>query len=148
MDSRHVLSLRHESRLYDVLQKQIISDEYIFNWFRKPEAAGPKNAIWAKPGRRGKFGLMSINGEWLIEPRFSYGQALYDNRAIVREDVAGEGSLSGAVDENGEIVIPLIHGYLSSFSRGYAVVGSQGRYDERTEGIIKQDGTILLEPKY
>ena len=120
-----------------------VTDEPLkLKWFVRPGDDGPMDRIWTETAD-GRFGLMDDRGAWIVPPRFDHVQTLHENRAIVAADVPGVGRRWGAVDGEGQIVIPLQHDWLSFFLNGYAIVGGPGGPGEREEGLIRPDGTIV-----
>ena len=81
-------------------------------WIRRPgprpptasRCSRPTAAAWSGRRVRGdKFdlvGLLSSDGNWVVEPQYEYAGQLLEDRAIVRKRVDGV-TLAGAVDPNG-----------------------------------------------
>ena len=103
--------------------------------------------IWAQvPGGRpgtfdGLYGLMRANGTWLIEPQFTFVSELKDNRAPVRIRLDGQ-TVSGAVNGDGQVVVPFVYDYLTSWEDGFLLAG-EGEYSVRKFGLINPQGELL-----
>lgn len=113
-----------------------------FRWFHRP-GTGTESFIWATETQwKSPFGLMDDSGSWVVEPSFEEVGSLDGGFARIRR------GLWGAVDENGEIAIPLKFHSLSNIRNGYAVIGGPGPYKLRKYGLIRLDGTVLAEPEF
>lgn len=119
-----------------------------------------RGLIWARtPRDEGEaWGLMRADGSWQVEPRYSHVQRLMEGRAIVRNlpDLSlppmerQSSVLSGAVDRDGRLVVPITYGWLGYWRGGYGsgqrVVGPAGSDapdGEPNKGLVKPDGTLL-----
>ncbi|MEN5362411.1 WG repeat-containing protein [Brevundimonas intermedia] len=120
-----------------------------------------RGLIWA--GRRNEdhedvWGLMRADGSWQVTPRYSHVQWLAGGRAIVRSlpdriVPAAERQasvLSGAVDGNGKLVVPMERRWLGYLRAGYGLADRTGRASglenptgEPSTGIVNLDGTLL-----
>ena len=120
-----------------------------------------RGLIWA--GRRNEdhedvWGLMRADGSWQVTPRYSHVQWLAGGRAIVRSlpdrtAPAAERQasvLSGAVDGNGKLVVPMERRWLGYWRAGYGLADRTGRASglenptgEPSAGIVNLDGTLL-----
>jgi hypothetical protein len=98
-------------------------------WVRKPEFrqvhrfdTDGRGLLWAsiRGERRDLFGLLASDGTWIVEPQYEYAAALTDGLAIVRKTVDGT-ALSGAVDVNGQLVVPLQTRSLFYWSNGWGL---------------------------
>ncbi|MCP4071259.1 MAG: WG repeat-containing protein [Hyphomicrobiales bacterium] len=117
-------------------------------WIKKPRftlklfEAGGRGLIWATEGRssKGPWGLLRADGTWQVEPIYSHVQSLADGRAIVRQSRKASEKLppSGAVDENGQLVVPIEFAWLSYWKNGYALTRKNGR-----EGLVDKNGHLL-----
>jgi len=147
-DSRKVRRRLEQNFLFDRFDlyhigKGIVTNTPMeFTWFVRPGDDGPSDRIWASLNKNA-FGLMDDQGNWLIEPQYSHVQSLHEDRAIVAVGKAIRDRLWGAVNADGQIVIPLKHNWLSYFDNGYGLVGGPGRFDQRKTGLIRPDGTIV-----
>lgn len=120
-----------------------------------------RGLIWA--GRRNEdhedvWGLMRADGTWQVTPRYSHVQWLSGGRAIVRSlphrtvpAVERQASvLSGAVDRDGKLVVPMERRWLGYWRAGYGLADRTGRASgledptgEPSAGIVNLDGTLL-----
>ncbi len=129
--------------LYSISSGWVTEQNYNFEKFGGSELG----LIWAQVplGKRGtwddEYGLMRVDGSWLIEPEYSYVEELKYNRAVVRKRINGE-SVSGAVDKDGREVIPFIFDYLTQWDSQFLQVGL-GSYPDRKMGLVTFDGQLL-----
>lgn len=123
-------------------------------WISKPifrvSAFGNPSSdlIWASTARRNKglFGLLRSDGSWHVEPRYTHVQKLNEGLAVVRGKSSGATYIhrgrkidpSGAVDSNGNLVIPLKFNYLSYWEEGYGLAQKDGLH-----GLVTLEGTLL-----
>ena len=97
--------------------------------------------VWYyKDGDRG--GIMDMEGNWVIEPCFDYFNLFtsghYFNDGLMCFKLTETG-LRGAVNTEGETVIPFEYEELSSFANGYAAAKKDGKYVYLdTEGNVYQ----------
>lgn len=135
-------------------------------WLTEPDfqftAFDPtRGLIWA--ARRNEdhqdvWGLMGADGSWLVSPRYSHVQRLMNGRAIVRSlpdhavpPAERQASvLSGAVDRNGKLVVPMERRWLGYWRGGYGLADRTGRASrsedaagEPNAGIVTLDGVLL-----
>jgi len=70
-----------------------------------------RELFWARPKREKLTGIMRVDGSWFLEPRFEWGERLRLGVALVHETVRSAAQptvyLTGAIDANGELVLPL-----------------------------------------
>lgn len=142
--------------LYHRRHGWITPPDYRFTSFHRSS----RGLIWAGQGRSAYetvWGLMAPDGSWRVSPRYGHVQRLVDGRAIVRTVPNPElqardryaSILSGAVDENGELVVPLQYPWLSYWRAGHAIAtlsGSAaggGTPDQGpNEGLVARDGSL------
>lgn len=121
------------------------------HWIRKPGADLRSIAVFEKDGRgivwatvRGdKFdlaGLMASDGTWVVEPQYEYGAALTDGRAIVRKRIDGV-TMSGALDENGKLVVPFRPWFLAYWLNGQALV--HDRSGTGKQALMDRNGDLI-----
>lgn len=152
------LSSYNDSGLFHA-KKGWLSDQNLrFSIFDKPE----RGLIWA--GTKDEnysdiWGLMRADGTWQVTPRYHHVQQLMESRAIVESmpdyslppQQRWEALRRGAVDRDGELVVPLKFAQLSYWRGGYgrALEGKQfnsdGTQNEVREGIVRADGTLLAD---
>lgn len=129
--------------LYSISSGWVTEQNYNFEKFGDSELG----LIWAQVplGKRGtwddEYGLMRLDGSWLIEPQYSYAEELKYNRAVVRKRIDGE-SISGGVDKDGREVIPFIFDYLTQWDSQFLQAGL-GSYPNRKMGLVTFDGELL-----
>ena len=91
-----------------------------------------RGLIWAS--RDGQtFGLMRTDGTWQLKPRFSDVWPLRDGRAVACERASNgspptpTGRICGAVDENGEVVVPLQFDFVEVWQNGSMLARKGGK---------------------
>ncbi len=135
-----LLPYAQPSGLYHLEKGWLTEQKYYFHSFEK----NGRGLIWATTSRhgRGLFGLMSSTGSWEVKPTFSHVQTLHENRAVVRIPPikAREKTLdkSGAVNENGKLVIPAEFEFLSYWNNGYGLA-RKGKLN----GLVDKAGNLL-----
>ena len=104
-----------------------------------------------------KYGLMDMDGNWVIEPAYdgfsadSHGNYIKDGLWVVKKD-----GKYGAVDTRGNTVIPFKYYYLSTFCGGFAIASTsndgQAFYIDRSGKEYKigapGGGTAKIESSY
>jgi hypothetical protein len=132
--------------------------DFKFSIFDEPR----RGLIWA--GKRNdqgddQWGLIRADGSWQVSPRFNHVQRLVETHAIVdampdylvpraqrREEFR-----RGAVDRDGNLVVPTKFAQLSYWNGGYGGAmegrpyGLNGRNENVREGIVKADGSLLAD---
>lgn len=131
----------HEAGIYHITNGWLTEPKYYFTRFDSTK----REVIWAQEprGETGTwddfFGLMQADGRWLIEPQYTFGTELKNNRALVRKRIDGE-IVSGAIDGKGNEVIPFVFDYLTHWNDGFLLAGD---YENRKFGLVTQDGELL-----
>ncbi|MFM9846607.1 MAG: WG repeat-containing protein [Hyphomicrobiaceae bacterium] len=132
------------------------SQNFSFAKFGPPE----RGLIWAaQRAESGEalWGLIRTDGSWQITPRYSHVQQLLDNRAVVRGrpdglrwgDRRSHDDPSGAVDENGQLKVPLVFPHLSYWRGGYGLAFDKSPFSPTGQelhprkGIVRPDGSLL-----
>ena len=154
-ESITLLSLR-AAGLYHRDRGWLTDKNFKFSIFDEPQ----RGLIWA--GRRNEqgedqWGLLKADGSWQVSPRFNHVQRLMETHAVV--DAMPDYSLTplerreefrrGAVDRDGNLVVPTRFAGLSYWRGGYGLAmegkpyGSNGRREDVREGIVKADGSLL-----
>jgi len=85
------------------------------------------------------YGMLSVTGEIVIEPRYEYLD-IFSDEGLARFEDHG---LWGFVNENGEEVIPAQYENANNFSEGLAAVKVDGLY-----GFIDVTGKMVIEPQF
>jgi hypothetical protein len=131
-------------------------------WLTKPdfyvepfEKEG-RGLIWATTKDRfmGPFGLLRADGTWQVEPQYTEAWALSDERARVvipnRDDPDGPGTLDGAVDPDGKLVVPFRPWLLYHYVNGLGLVADGGKltrsgkaYGSNKSGLIDKAGNLI-----
>lgn len=89
-----------------------------------------------------KFGIIDINGEYIINPQFDSISPYSEGRAIYIEK-----SKMGVLDEKGNKLIEAIYDYIGNYNNGYAVVGIK-RDSAYRYGYLDLYANEILEVKY
>ncbi len=101
-----------------------------------------RGLIWATEERslRGPWGLLRADGTWQVEPVFSHVQPLMEGRAVIRKSSENGPGLqpSGAVDREGNLVVPVEFEWLGYWSGGFALARKGGK-----EGLVTKDGRLV-----
>ncbi len=130
--------------------------ELTFSIFDDPQ----RGLIWA--GHRDErsekqWGLLKADGSWKVTPRYTHVQRLSETHAVVnaptQPDLPPIGRREsvrwGAVDRNGDLVVPLKFAILHYWRGGYGYAregkpfGADGKPNEVREAIVKADGSLL-----
>lgn len=130
--------------LYHTSDGWIADPAYQIRRFGEPR----RGLIWAttEDRYRGPFGLLRADGTWQIEPTYTHVQSLNDGLAVVRGASSTQTfqlngrsiNPSGAVDEEGKLVIPLQFNFLSYWNAGYGLAQK-----EESHALVSPDGTLL-----
>lgn len=129
--------------IYNLTDGWLTESIYKFERFNDEQG----DLIWAQVpgGQQGTFddlyGLMRTDGSWLIEPQFTFVSELKGNRAPVRKRIDGE-TVSGAVNGEGQVVLPFVYDYLIHWKDGFLLAGG-GEYSVRKFGLINLQGELL-----
>ena len=130
--------------LYDLQQGWLVKPKFHIQRF---EGNG-RGLVWARidgqPDQR--YGLLRADGNWQVEPKFSSVDRLRYGRAAVSVSQRFPSqrykreidTLWGAVDEIGQVVIPLKHERQIYFSKGFSEV----KVGE-LEGVMHPDGSLV-----
>lgn len=142
--------------LYDMKKGWLTKQNFKFEIFDVPE----RGLIWAATRNKNNedvWGLLKSDGAWQVSPRYNHVQMLVDNRAVVRSmpddtlppKLRGESIRWGAVDQNGELVVPMKFKNLSYWRGGYGTAMDNNPYNadgtsrDVKHGIVRDDGTLL-----
>ena len=129
---------RKAAGIYHLDKGWLNEPKYIFSAFNRED----NNLLWAKDGKRGASGLMQLDGQWRTKPEFEYTQRLSDGRAIVTVKQTDGTQLWGAVDEQGDLVVPAKFDYLTAWRKGYGIA-RKGERDTGTYGLLDKAGNLL-----
>ena len=101
-----------------------------------------RGLIWAmeRDSNARQFGLLASDGRWVIEPQYEYGAALTEERAIVRKRV-GRALLTGALDPQGQLVIPLQSWGLFYWKNGWGI--ARESYQGGKYALVDRNGAIV-----
>lgn len=152
------LSSYNDSGLFHTKEGWLSDQKLKFKLFDKPE----RGLIWA--GTKDKnyediWGLMRTDGTWQVTPRYHHVQSLRETHAVVESmpnyslprQKRREALRRGAVDRDGNLVVPLKFAHLSYWRGGYGI-GSEGKPFDAignanvvAKGIVRADGTLLAD---
>lgn len=136
---RHELSLNYTQRfgLLHIMSGTITGPDFHMHIF---ERLG-RGLIWSTRGDplKGPHGLLQADGKWRLEPQFEHVSPLSEDRAVVRVPAAGAPPfMSGAVDPEGRVIIPLERRGLVYFKDGFSWSGLNGK-----QGLIDSNGNLI-----
>ena len=130
--------------LYHVSKGWVTDPVYNFQLFDEPN----RGLVWATSEDlyHGPFGLLRFDGSWQVEPTYTYVQSLSEGLAVVRgksetQKFQHNGRSidpSGAVDRDGNLVIPLEFSFLSYWNAGFGIAQKGELY-----GLVLPDGSLL-----
>lgn len=130
--------------LYHVSEGWVAAPVYKIKKFDEPN----RGLIWATTENQyhGPFGLLRSDGTWQVKPTYTHVQGLHEGLAVVRgksetQEFQYDGRSidpSGAVDKDGELVIPLEFNFLSYWNAGYGLARKDGLH-----GLVSPDGSLL-----
>lgn len=96
----------------------------------------------------GKVGFASASGEIVIEPAYDQAGAFFEGLAWVSQK-QGDQMLYGAVNEAGDVVIPLTYAFLGDFHEERALVGVRTKDSNGLRfGYLDPDGTVVIPLEY
>ena len=95
--------------------------------------------LWLETGR--KYYLTDTDGRRLSEG-FDYGGPLYRGRAIVKRE-----GRTGAVDVDGNIVVPLRFGHIFPFADTWAVF-CEGPFGKGKCGYVDRNGAVMIDARF
>lgn len=135
-------SPRYALRLFHRRKGWLTKRRQHFRWFRR-QRDGSGSFIWAsETASESPFGLLDDSGLWVVEPSFEDVHTLREGLAVVRR------GLWGAINERGEIAVPLKFDWLGAFANGHAIIVGPGPGGARKHGLIRSDGTVVAEPEF
>lgn len=142
--------------LYHLRRGWLTDRDLEFSLFDSPE----RGLVWA--GKRNadneeEWGLLRSDGTWRVTPRYNHVQRLMETHAVVASMPdrslpplhRREAMRRGAVDRNGELVVPLQFVHLSYWRGGYGSardgrpVSPGGSPNAPRQGIVRADGSLL-----
>jgi hypothetical protein len=133
-------AMRDPAGLYHVTRGAVTPEIYEISLL-DTDRPGP---VWARAIREDKdtkFGLMGLDGKWIVTPRYDHVQWLSEDRAVVyikTGDKKDRKTLWGAVDAKGEVRVPLRYDHLSYWQDGYGMARLDGK-----QGFINANGQLL-----
>jgi len=127
--------------LYHLENGWLTSQDFVFQQF-STDALG---MVWAASSltRRDKlWGLMRDDGTWRIPPDFINVGRLNEDRAVVTKQLGKERSdwRSGAVNGDGEVVIPIEYARLQGWEDGFGLISKNGR-----QALVFPDGRLVAD---
>jgi WG containing repeat len=148
--------LSSDAGLYHIKRGWLTSKNLKFSFFDAPE----RGMIWARSENEQEeevWGLLKSNGTWKVSPRYNHVQMLVETHAIVHSmpdhklpsTERQESVLWGAVDRNGDLIVPMKFGHLSYWRGGYGRASAgkpfnaDGTLSKEKEAIVRSDGSLL-----
>jgi|GEM_PF-4074957 len=124
------------------------------NFVLEPESRTISDIIdgYVVVGQGGKFGIMSVDGSWALEPTFGSHLRLQPGRIAVFEVEGGEfahprsGTSFGIIDIYGNVIVEPIYSNISNFTDNVADVLLQKSYGHWYTGLMYIDGSWVVEP--
>ncbi len=152
LDELSSIFIKKRLGLYRIDQGWISKKRYKVAYFDKLS----RGLIWASEakGKEPLFGLLKADGSWQVTPRYTSAYWLIDDFATVQgipDEVEPKSPqtvkrMSGAVDRNGKLVIPLNFEGLSYWMGGY---GLARKYDNLSQlGLVTRRGELLTGRYY
>ena len=86
----------------------------------------------------GLYGLINIDGDYVVEPRYEQISGITEGGAIFKKD-----GLYGYMNIDGAIMITPRYESLSSFKNGLAVFS-----DDHKFGVVDRAATVVVKPEY
>jgi len=99
-----------------------------------------------------KFGIISVDGSWTLEPTFDDNLRLQPGRIAVFSVEGGEfphpfsGTSNGIIDVHGNVIAEPIYSTISNFYDNVAVVSLSKGLGYWYEGLMYIDGSWVVEP--
>jgi hypothetical protein len=155
MKSSIMLTDIRAAGLYHRNKGWLTEQDLQFSIFDEPR----RGLVWAS--RRSQtegeqWGLLRADGSWRVSPRYEHVQQIMGTHAVVNAPTQPqlppierrETVRWGAVDRNGDLVVPLQFAYLSYWRGGYGYAKEGKPYTNNLpnnvrEGIVKSDGSLL-----
>lgn len=110
----------------------------------KPDFALVGDTYVGIRGQNGKYGLMDIQGNIIVEPMYQY----INNNQDVLETVTNDRK-KGLINKNGEIILEPIYDEIEeSMSNKNEYIVRRTEDYKRYYGIYDKSGHVILEPKY
>jgi len=151
-DSLSDIFIKRRFGLYRINHGWLSEKRYKINFFDKPS----RGLIWASEveGKESLFGLLRADGSWQVTPRYTKAHWVISDFATVQgfsDEVEKTSSetrkkMSGAVDKNGRLVVPLKFEGLSYWMGGY---GLARKFGEKPKlGLVTPKGELLTGRYY
>lgn len=157
MKSSIMLTGIRAAGLYHRTKGWLTEQDLQFSIFDEPR----RGLVWASrrsQDEREQWGLLRADGSWRVSPRYAHVQRIMGTHAVVNAPTQPqlppierkETVRWGAVDRNGDLVVPLQFAYLSYWRGGYGYAKEGKPYtnslpNEVREGIVKSDGSLLAD---
>ena len=124
------------SGIYNAVNQTFETDNKIYwiDFFKRGKA---------KIYKDGYVGLIDSTGTVLCEPKYD---AIFESNEATFKVVLN--NKYGFIDANGSEIIAPFTSELSDFNSGFATYFQQDKYGHNGFGIIKSDGTFIIEAKY
>ena len=142
--------------LYHIKRGWLTEQDMRFDLFDAPE----RGLIWAGSENEQNeeiWGLLKSDGSWKVSPRYSHVQQIMETHAVVQAmpdyslppKLRQESMLRGAVDRDGNLVVPTKFKQLSYWRGGYGYAFDDKPYNldgtprKVKQGIVRADGSLL-----
>jgi hypothetical protein len=149
-------ALSNGAGLYHIKKGWLTRKNIEFRFFDAPE----RGMIWAASENEQEeevWGLLKSNGAWKVSPRYNQVQRLSETHAIVQSmpdyklppEERQKSTFAGAVDRNGQLVVPLKFKSLGSWRGGYGSTfdgkrfNTDGSPSTGKQGLVRSDGSLL-----
>ncbi len=86
----------------------------------------------------GKYGIIDIDGNYIVNPRYEQISEITEGGAIFKEN-----GLFGYMNSDGSVIIAARYESLSNFKKGLAVFSSDHKY-----GVVDRAATVVVNPEY
>lgn len=86
----------------------------------------------------GKYGVVNLNGEFVVSPKYEYISGFSDEGAVFKQN-----GIYGYMNKNGSIIISAKYESLTGFKNGLAVFSVDNKY-----GVIDKAATVVVAAEY
>ena len=118
---------------------QVVFDKrYDYAQFADEDLIRVYNSIDNDSQHRTKEGLININGDIIVTPKYNDIDNFYEGLSVVTNN-----SKCGVIDKTGKIIVDLIYDEILGFRNGVSFVESENKW-----GVIDNKGNIIIPLKY
>ena len=145
LNEAHVTSINSKlkSGIYNLKKGWLTDQKYYF----QPFDTENHDVLWTKE-KRGKSGLMRVDGRWLEKPRYDGVQPLHEGLAIVALKQDDGTYIMGAIDKGGKVVVPIKFEWLSRWNEGLANISVEQEDGTKLWGAIDKKGKVVIPIKF